>query len=50
MGAPFAAMLRRHQLDNNESNECVLKIVLVLLSTSSDVIQIKYSSISLQVK
>ncbi|KAF3438866.1 hypothetical protein FNV43_RR17141 [Rhamnella rubrinervis] len=48
MGAPFAAMLRRHQLDNIESNECVLKIVLVLLSTSSDVIQIKYSSISLQ--
>lgn len=50
IGAPFAAMLRRHELDYKESNECVLKIVFVLLSTSSDIIQVEYSSVALQVK
>lgn len=49
MGAPFAAMLRRHELDYNDSNDCVLKIVVVFLSTSSNVVQVKYSSIALQV-
>lgn len=49
MGAPFAAMLRRHQSDFNDSNDCVLKIVIVLLSTNSNVVQVKYSSIALQV-
>lgn len=49
VGAPFAAMLRRHQSDFNDSNDSVLKIVIVLLSTSSNVVQIKYASIALQV-
>ncbi|KAJ7952892.1 Vacuolar protein sorting-associated protein [Quillaja saponaria] len=48
VGAPFAAMLRRHQLDYNSSDECVLKVVFVLLTTSSNVKQVKYSSIFLQ--
>ncbi|KAM1156496.1 hypothetical protein ACFX2B_026994 [Malus domestica] len=48
VGAPFAAMLRRHELDYNDSNDCVLKIVVVFLSTSSNVVQVKYSSIALQ--
>ncbi|XP_048232851.1 uncharacterized protein LOC8260571 isoform X2 [Ricinus communis] len=46
--APFAAMLRRHQLESRESNASVLKIIFVLLSTSSDVRQVEYSSIILQ--
>lgn len=50
MGAPFAAMLRRHESDYNDSNDCVLKIVVVFLSTSSNVVQVKFSSIALQVK
>lgn len=49
VGAPFAAMLRRHQSDFNDSNDCVLKIVIVLLSTNSNVVQVKYLSIALQV-
>uniref|UniRef100_A0A2N9G322 Vacuolar protein sorting-associated protein 13 VPS13 adaptor binding domain-containing protein n=2 Tax=Fagus sylvatica TaxID=28930 RepID=A0A2N9G322_FAGSY len=48
VGAPFAAMLRRHQVDYSEQNDCVLKIVFVLLSASSNVTQVKYSSINLQ--
>ncbi|PON54074.1 Vacuolar protein sorting-associated protein [Parasponia andersonii] len=48
VGAPFAAMLRRHRVDNTEANDCILRIVFVLLSTSSDVIQVEYSSIALQ--
>ncbi|BBH07848.1 Protein of unknown function D, partial [Prunus dulcis] len=48
VGAPFAAMLRRHESDYNDSNDCVLKIVVVFLSTSSNVVQVKYSSIALQ--
>uniref|UniRef100_A0A2P2MKF5 Uncharacterized protein LOC105639629 n=1 Tax=Rhizophora mucronata TaxID=61149 RepID=A0A2P2MKF5_RHIMU len=47
-GAPFAAMLRRHQLDLSESNASTIKIVFVLLATSSNVRQVKYSSIVLQ--
>lgn len=43
-------MIRRHELDNSDSNECVLKIVCVLLSTGSNVQQVKYSSIVLQVE
>lgn len=50
VGAPFAAMLRRHLKDYSEPNDCVLKIVFVLLSSSSNVTQVKYSSIVLQVK
>ncbi|PQP92489.1 uncharacterized protein Pyn_24908 [Prunus yedoensis var. nudiflora] len=41
-------MLRRHESDYNDSNDCVLKIVVVFLSTSSNVVQVKYSSIALQ--
>ncbi|KAM4118037.1 hypothetical protein ACB094_02G170500 [Castanea mollissima] len=48
VGAPFAAMLRRHLKDYSEPNDCVLKIVFVLLSSSSNVTQVKYSSIVLQ--
>ncbi|KAJ0097654.1 hypothetical protein Patl1_28814 [Pistacia atlantica] len=48
VGAPFAAMLRRHGLHNSDSNDCVLKIVCVLLSTGYNVQQVKYSSIVLQ--
>ena len=50
VGAPFAAMLRRHMVDYSEPNDCVLKIVFVLLPASSNVTQVKYSSIVLQVK
>ncbi|XP_030975282.1 uncharacterized protein LOC115995020 isoform X4 [Quercus lobata] len=48
VGAPFAAMLRRHMVDYSEPNDCVLKIVFVLLPASSNVTQVKYSSIALQ--
>ncbi|XP_042974875.1 uncharacterized protein LOC122306512 isoform X1 [Carya illinoinensis] len=48
VGAPFAAMLRRHQLDDSNPNDCVLRVDFVLLSASSNVIQVKYSSIVLQ--
>ncbi|CAL0312729.1 unnamed protein product [Lupinus luteus] len=46
-GTPFASMLRRHQLDYNDSND-LLKVVFVLLSSSSNVKQVRYSSIFLQ--
>lgn len=49
VGATFAAMLRRHQLDWSDSNDCVLKIVCVLNSTSFHVKQVKYFSVVLQV-
>ncbi|KAI9166047.1 hypothetical protein LWI28_025262 [Acer negundo] len=48
LGAPFAAMLRRHQLDSGDSDDCVFKIVCVLLSTRSNVKRVKYSSVVLQ--
>ncbi|XP_022977391.1 uncharacterized protein LOC111477741 isoform X1 [Cucurbita maxima] len=48
VGATFAAMLRRHQLDYSDSNDCDLKIVCVLNSTSFHVKQVKYFSIVLQ--
>ncbi|XP_065873049.1 uncharacterized protein [Euphorbia lathyris] len=46
--APFGAMLRRHQLDTNDSNASVLKVVLILVSTSSNVRQVEHASIILQ--
>lgn len=49
MGSPFAAMVRKHQLDFNDSNASVLKIIFVLLSTSTNVRQVEYSCIVLQV-
>ncbi|KAI5581654.1 hypothetical protein BDE02_07G032300 [Populus trichocarpa] len=48
LGSPFAAMLRRHQSDYSDSNASVLEFVLVLLSTSSNVRQVEYSSMILQ--
>ncbi|XP_057771209.1 LOW QUALITY PROTEIN: uncharacterized protein LOC130991025 [Salvia miltiorrhiza] len=47
-GAPFSAMLRRHQTEKSDTNECVLHIGLVLLPTSYNVRQVKYLSIVLQ--
>ncbi|CAA2970916.1 uncharacterized protein LOC105177708 isoform X2 [Olea europaea subsp. europaea] len=47
-GAPFAAMLRRHQSDNSDSNECILRVILVLVSSNSHIKQVKYLSIVLQ--
>ncbi|XP_047160348.1 putative vacuolar protein sorting-associated protein 13C isoform X2 [Vigna umbellata] len=47
-GAPFASMLRRHQLDYSDSNDSVLKIVFVVLTSYSNVKQFRYSSIFLQ--
>ncbi|KAI5418217.1 hypothetical protein KIW84_042736 [Lathyrus oleraceus] len=47
-GAPFASMLRRHQLDCSEPNDSVLKVVFVILASSSNVKQFRYSSIFLQ--
>ncbi|XP_038880803.1 uncharacterized protein LOC120072502 isoform X2 [Benincasa hispida] len=48
VGATFAAMLRRHRLDYSDPNDCVLKIVCVLNSTSFHVKQVKYFSVVLQ--
>ncbi|KAF7809778.1 putative vacuolar protein sorting-associated protein 13C [Senna tora] len=47
-GAPFASMLRRPQLDYSESNDCVLKVVFVLLTSTSNIKQFRYSSVFLQ--
>ena len=49
-GAPFASMLRRHQIDYSDSNDSVLKVVFILLTSSPNVKQFGYSSIFLQVK
>ncbi|CAI9110059.1 OLC1v1010021C1 [Oldenlandia corymbosa var. corymbosa] len=48
VGAPFAAMLRKHQSHANDTNDCMLQVVLVLLSSGSAVTHIKYLSIILQ--
>ncbi|XP_058010533.1 uncharacterized protein LOC110658088 isoform X2 [Hevea brasiliensis] len=48
ISARYAAMLRRHQLDSSDSNVSVIKVVFILLPTSSNVRQVKYSSIILQ--
>nr|XP_009789529.1 PREDICTED: uncharacterized protein LOC104237139 isoform X2 [Nicotiana sylvestris] len=48
VGAPFASMLRRHQIENCDSNERVLRVGLVLASSSSSVKQVKHLSIVLQ--
>lgn len=49
VGAPFSAVLRRHQSDYCDPNDKILQVVLVLLASSSMVKQIKYLSIILQV-
>ncbi|KAK9285530.1 hypothetical protein L1049_024725 [Liquidambar formosana] len=48
VGAPFASMLQRHQSDFSDTNDCILHIAFILLSTTSNVKQVKYSSIVLQ--
>lgn len=50
VGAPFAALLRRHQSEYCEINDSILRVVFVLISTNSNVTQVKNSSIILQVK
>eukprot|EP00268_Persea_americana_P036759 TRINITY_DN3627_c0_g1_i3.p1 TRINITY_DN3627_c0_g1~~TRINITY_DN3627_c0_g1_i3.p1 ORF type:complete len:509 (+),score=78.43 TRINITY_DN3627_c0_g1_i3:687-2213(+) len=47
-GAPFAAMLRRNRLEDNDLNDSILHVVFILPSTKSNVKQVKYSSIVLQ--
>ncbi|KAL0350601.1 UNVERIFIED_CONTAM: hypothetical protein Sradi_4209300 [Sesamum radiatum] len=48
IGAPFAAMLRRHQSEKSDANEYVLHVAIVLLPMSYSVKQMKYLSIVLQ--
>ncbi|KAL0343599.1 UNVERIFIED_CONTAM: hypothetical protein Sangu_1247300 [Sesamum angustifolium] len=48
VGAPFAAMLRRHQSEKSDANEYVLHVAIVLLPMSYSVKQVKYLSIVLQ--
>ncbi|CAH9102207.1 unnamed protein product [Cuscuta epithymum] len=47
-GAPFAAMLRRNQLEDCNKTDSVLQVELVLVSSNSKVKQVKYLSICLQ--
>ncbi|XP_011099247.1 uncharacterized protein LOC105177708 isoform X2 [Sesamum indicum] len=47
-GAPFAAMLRRHQSEKSDANEYILHVAVVLLPMSYSVKQVKYLSIVLQ--
>nr|XP_043638642.1 uncharacterized protein LOC122609764 isoform X2 [Erigeron canadensis] len=48
VGAPFAAMLRRHQTGFTDTHDSMLRVVLILLPSTSNIRQIKYSSIVLQ--
>ncbi|XAR73934.1 hypothetical protein NMG60_11008067 [Bertholletia excelsa] len=48
VGAPFAAMLRRHHSDYGNTNDNILQVVAVLVSSSSNVKQVKYLSVILQ--
>lgn len=48
VGAPFAAMLRRHQSDLSSMDSDILHLVIVLLASSSTVGQVKYLSVVLQ--
>ncbi|KAL0450266.1 UNVERIFIED_CONTAM: hypothetical protein Slati_1583000 [Sesamum latifolium] len=48
VGAPFAAMLRRHQSEKFDSNEYILHVAVVLLPMKYSVKQVKYLSIVLQ--
>lgn len=48
VGAPFAAMLRRHQTGFSDTYDSMLRVVLILLPSTSNIRQIKYSSIVLQ--
>lgn len=48
VGAPFAAMLRRHQTGFSDSCDSMLRVVLILLPSASNIRQVKYLSIVLQ--
>lgn len=48
VGAPFASMLRRHQIENIDTNDRVLRVGLVLASSSSSVKHVQHLSIVLQ--
>ncbi|XP_060196085.1 uncharacterized protein LOC132625246 isoform X2 [Lycium barbarum] len=48
VGAPFASILRRHQIENCDTNDCVLRVGLVLASSSSSVKHVRHLSIVLQ--
>uniref|UniRef100_A0A7N0RDR0 Vacuolar protein sorting-associated protein 13 VPS13 adaptor binding domain-containing protein n=1 Tax=Kalanchoe fedtschenkoi TaxID=63787 RepID=A0A7N0RDR0_KALFE len=48
VGAPFAAVIRRHQSSLNDAADSTLRIAFIILSSSSNVKQIKYGSVLLQ--
>ncbi|XP_047313344.1 LOW QUALITY PROTEIN: uncharacterized protein LOC124916644 [Impatiens glandulifera] len=48
IGAPYAAILRRHQFDHYDFNVNMIQIVVILLSSNSNAKLIKYASIVLQ--
>ncbi|KAL3526718.1 hypothetical protein ACH5RR_011374 [Cinchona calisaya] len=48
VGAPFATVLRKHQPQYNDTDDSMLQVVLVILSSNSKVTYIKYLSIILQ--
>ncbi|KZV24988.1 hypothetical protein F511_01958 [Dorcoceras hygrometricum] len=47
IGAPFATMLRRHQSEKSDANDCILRVMIILLPSSSHVKQVKHLSIVL---
>ncbi|KAF3771534.1 hypothetical protein EJ110_NYTH60259 [Nymphaea thermarum] len=47
-GAPFAALLRRHQLDNNDATDQILSIIVISQSGNTSVTEVKYCSIVVQ--
>ncbi|XP_073288877.1 uncharacterized protein [Primulina huaijiensis] len=47
VGAPFATMLRRHQSEKSDANDCILRIMIILRPSSSHVKQVKHLSIVL---
>ncbi|KAL4568657.1 hypothetical protein LXL04_024272 [Taraxacum kok-saghyz] len=48
VGAPFAAMLRRHETGFSDTCDSMLRVVLILLPSTSSIRQVKYLSIVLQ--
>lgn len=50
VGAPFAAMLRRHLTSNSVTDEPILFVAFVLFPTTSSIRHVRYSSIILQVR
>ncbi|XP_056697041.1 uncharacterized protein [Spinacia oleracea] len=48
VGAPFAAMLRRHLTSNSVTDEPILFVAFVLFPTTSSIRHVRYSSIILQ--